>query len=1328
MDDCAALEETLEMAERVLADLERKKAGFTSLTIPSTLSIELKDKQEEVDKLKARLSAVQLVKKETQQLALSETSQQSLMRARVSDKYYIKRDDAERLLQSFAAALGDHERQPLLFNICGIGGVGKTTLLGRLKDAHVNEVDFLEICFAKTREIETPLKLMRKLHQQGIELLGGREISDTFTEQDRQFEATLFELSQYSINGSANSREDAKKITSWFERSIWLGVIGLTATASKPISFDISGAGFSALTSVGEDTEGWQEWIQQRVRNHPVTKDRPDLQSLMLEPVAKLTQAFANSMMQIAQSRGRSIVLVLDTYEKAQPYLNQWLWQSLVEDTSLSSSPVRLVVIGRRPLQSDENWRKLHQDRQLLHETQLSKFSKKDTESYLNQIGVENRGIQAKIFKATKGLPYYLNWVRDQKEKGLEPDFSKGNQAIAELLLQGLDAPQRKILQVVASCRWFDRSMILYLIKNDAFGLQQDANNTENLFEWLKKSDFIDSIKGQYCFDDVARDVFRKSYFQEDRNQFRKTNDLLADYFKQQADETFDPQSLLPDPYEDEDWRRYISEFLYYGLFGKGRGGLLHYIELIFVSVYLRQIDVFLVPFSFVFAEMSEENNLLPTATDKFFKESSMAIAFGFQALNIYPITYEFKSEDQNILSEKENEVFSRQIETSIQHLLGYVGDIKDGLGKCVGLLYKSLRSNVSNDKLDFLRQSRRQSEQLSNYCHPKLTYSIIPSIFQSLLTAGYYEESLKCCQMILDSDRGNASIFKGQGFAFLNLKRYEKALESFEKAIEIDSTSVEALVNRGVTLLNLNRDKDTIKGLQKAISIDPDCVSARLSIGNALINLERYEEALENLQKVIDLNPAYINAWTIKGSALFGLEQYAEALESYQQAISLDPNSVDAWTNKGATLLQLNRYDEALETSEQAINIDPKCASAWMNKGSALLSLGQHAEALEKYQKAIELSPESIDVWINKGAALLSLGKQVEALEDYQKAIELSPKSIKDWINQGSAFTVLSRHEDALVNYEKAIELSPKSINGWINQGFALFDLERYKESLESYQQAIKINPKAVNVWINQGLVLSRLERYEEALSSYQKAIDIDLKSVHFLTNKRAILFDLERYEDALLISQLAIDLDSQSINALIERGVALSSLEQYEEAIASYQTATDIDPQFAGAWNCLSVTLISLRRYDEALIACDRALEIDSKIFDVLNTKSLVLSLLKQFKEAIILIDKAVILEPQNIWLKANRAIILARADRYNEAFIDCDLAIEQNPNHEIGYYAKACCHALQGEIELAIDNLQKAINIKPRLCRKEAKHNPDFDSIRDDKKFRALVYLES
>jgi len=1052
MDDCAALEETLAIAQTVLADLEKKAAGYTSLTRPSNLNIELKDKRQEVDNLKARLEAAQLAKKETQQSAQSEMNRQSAMRSRVPDRHYIERDEAKRLLERFALALNESEGQPLLFNICGTGGVGKTTLLGRLKDAHA-EVDFLEICFAKTPDIETPLKLMRKVHEQAVERFGGEEKSaDSFTQKKQQFESTLYKLTHQSIDGETISSEEAKKITSWFQRFIWLRPKGLTSTSSKPTSFNVPGGGFSALAAIGEDADSLQEWIEQRVRNHPATKDQPELQALMLQPVSKLTQAFAESLMQIAQSRGRSLVLILDTYEKAQSYLNQWLWQYLVEDTALSCARVRLVVVGRRSLQADEGWRKLNQDRKLLFEVPLKKFIKEDTEDYLKQIGIENGGIRARIYKATQGLPYYLDWVRKQREQGEEPDFSKGNQAIADLLLQGIERRHRKVLYVVACCRWFDRAMIRYLLGSVELGLQQDADNAEGYFEWLKGSDFVEFTKGRHRLDDVARDVFRQSYFQEDQTQFRKTHALLADYFQQQADELVTPEMFLPEQYEDEEWRELMTEFLYYNLFGNGKEGLQKYIEQVFTAVYLQVPDVFMAPFAFICAEISEENlNLLPKATGKFFKDSEMALSFGSHFLHIRPTNYKIKFEGENPPSEQAIEEFSKQIEVSIKSLLGFVGDLKDSLGKCAGLIYKSLRCNTFRERTDSLLQAKSQCEKLT-HCDPKLKHTVFSSLGDLLGSEKLYNDSLDCYQKALELDQGNASTFFGQGVALGNLKRPEEALESFEKAIYLDPESVEAWRNRGAALGNLERD----------------------------------EEALESFEKAIDLAPESVLAWVNRGGSLNNLERYEEALESYQKALDLAPKSVDAWVSRGHTLRNLERYEEALEI------------------------------------------------------------------------------------------------------YQKVIDLAPKSVDAWVNQGIALLDIERY----------------------------------------------------------------------------------------------------------------------------------------EEVLTACDRAFKIDSKNHHALNTQALALSLLKNFEKAITAIDEAINLEPKKVLYRANRGIILARAGRYTEALADCEQAIKQDPKHESGYYGKACCYALQGEIEQAIDNLQKAIDIAPRLSRREAKHNPDFESIRDDERFRALM----
>ena len=54
----------------------------------------------------------------------------------------------------------------------------------------------------------------------------------------------------------------------------------------------------------------------------------------------------------------------------------------------------------------------------------------------------------------------------------------------------------------------------------------------------------------------------------------------------------------------------------------------------------------------------------------------------------------------------------------------------------------------------------------------------------------------------------------------------------------------------------------------------------------------------------------------------------------------------------------------------------------------------------------------------------------------------------------------------------------------------------------------------------------------------------------------------------------------------------------------------------------------------------------------------------------------------------------------------------------------YNKACCYSLQGKVELALENLSKAIQLHPSECRKRAQTNTDFEAIRDHPDFKALL----
>ena len=87
------------------------------------------------------------------------------------------------------------------------------------------------------------------------------------------------------------------------------------------------------------------------------------------------------------------------------------------------------------------------------------------------------------------------------------------------------------------------------------------------------------------------------------------------------------------------------------------------------------------------------------------------------------------------------------------------------------------------------------------------------------------------------------------------------------------------------------------------------------------------------------------------------------------------------------------------------------------------------------------------------------------------------------------------------------------------------------------------------------------------------------------------------------------------------------------------------------------------------------------------------------------------------------ANQGIVSARAGRYKEALDLCEQALNLKED-EAGHYGKACCHALQSHDELAIEALRQAIEYNPRQCCLEAKHNPDFDRLRQNEQFQALI----
>jgi Flp pilus assembly protein TadD len=242
----------------------------------------------------------------------------------------------------------------------------------------------------------------------------------------------------------------------------------------------------------------------------------------------------------------------------------------------------------------------------------------------------------------------------------------------------------------------------------------------------------------------------------------------------------------------------------------------------------------------------------------------------------------------------------------------------------------------------------------------------------------------------------------------------------------------------------------------------------------------------------------------------------------------------------------------------------------------------------------------------------------------------------------------------------------------------------------ISSYSQA-QVQSNNSEYWFLQGNELSNSQRYEEAIAAYNRAVQIQPNFPDAWNNGGLALANLQRYEEAIAAYNQAIQTQPNYHLAWENRGDVLFKLQRYEEAMASYEQAIQLKSDLAHVWFMHGAVLLDLQRYQEsiALVCCDQAIQ----------------------------------LKPELIECWSVRGIIFAKLQQYEEAFAAIDKAIQQKPDNPSGWYGKACCYALQGNVELAIKNLKWTIELDSKY-REIAKTDTNFDAIREDERFQLLI----
>jgi len=677
--------------------------------------------------------------------------------------FFVSRNSTKRFLDDFAKAIEQPNSEPLMFYAHGIGGIGKSTLLHELKSLHDGKVTFLEADF-NDRRLSKPIELMKHLHQQ---LSIHQPEADFFTVRYQQYEETLLRL------GTEAAAET--QIVSAEQSSLVREYMGVAR--SSIVTEDEST--FNPLST--------RQRFQTLLRQHPATQgstqEKMSLRDLMLDPQQKLTQAFAQTLIQLSQEM--PIVLWLDTYEKAQKDFNEFLGNELLKDTPLKDFPVRIAMAGRYNLSHGRYQGKFKErENPLIREYALIQFDQEETQKYLADIGVTDKGFVRRIWRATQGYPYYLNLLKKQNEESGKITLSGGHSSMVNLLLDGLNETEQRVVKLAAHCRWFDRPLIRSLLqKFEVSDILNDCKNGNKIdwFKWLTERDFA-IYDDQYRIDDVARSEIRKTQHQEDKQEFFQIHNWIADYFEQLADREVSPDRSPLDKYENSEWQELMIEVIYHRLFANKTEGKRQLLTCFFEGAYFKKPLIARSAFLAIASEAElKENKLLREDIQKFLDSIEKTIVFGWWVIGMPGKYYSI-----DIHGEEDSSQVKSKIESGLNVCFREIHNLT-GLAKCLALISYSLRSYDDYTRaLSLLNQTNAEIETLKNFDHTHFLSDIYFYLALAFSLIDLDEQALISINISIETESEKSHYYARKSIILDKLEYYKEALISINKAIKI--------------------------------------------------------------------------------------------------------------------------------------------------------------------------------------------------------------------------------------------------------------------------------------------------------------------------------------------------------------------------------------------------------------------------------------------------------------------------------------------------------------------------------------------------------------
>lgn len=154
----------------------------------------------------------------------------------------------------------------------------------------------------------------------------------------------------------------------------------------------------------------------------------------------------------------------------------------------------------------------------------------------------------------------------------------------------------------------------------------------------------------------------------------------------------------------------------------------------------------------------------------------------------------------------------------------------------------------------------------------------------------------------------------------------------------------------------------------------------------------------------------------------------------------------------------------------------------------------------------------------------------------------------------------------------------------------------------------------------------------------------------------------------------------------------------------------------------------------YDRAIELYSQALTIDANDYAALSGAGVALAMRgnatgsrEDVQKGIQKIERALTVNPDDTSSFYNLALAYKIAGRTDEAVTWFQKVIDKDPQNTWSYYGIATIYGDRGNAEKAVEYLQKAMATDEENVRNAAASQSHFDAVRNDSRFRKLIYKE-